>query len=213
MKPSTTAYVLSKGQLSIRFESEKEACEYLGVPKSTVASYYRQKIRCKGYSIERIGTTSHGDSGTRLFKIWESMHERCERKKHTRYKDYGGRGISVCEEWKEYLPFKDWAIKNGYNEKLTIDRIDYNKGYEPSNCRWATVKEQQNNKRTNHVVEYNGKAYTLSQLSELCGIKSTTLRERLRQKWSVEEAVTKPVRLRTKGYRPSALTAKGGQDG
>ena len=146
----------------------------------------------------------HGETNTRLFRVWSHMRERCERKNHPYYRDYGGRGISVCEEWKEYLPFKEWAIKSGYSERLTIDRIDYNKGYEPSNCRWATVKEQQNNKRTNRVVEYNGKPYTLSQLSELCGIKSTTLRERLRRKWSVDDAVTKPVRLRTKGYRQSS---------
>ena len=145
----------------------------------------------------------HGETHTRLFKIWSGMHERCERPKHTHFKDYGGRGIVVCDEWSEYIPFAKWARENGYNDDLSIDRINVNGNYEPSNCRWVTEKEQHNNKRTNRVVEYMGERYTLTQLAEKFGIKKTTLKERLNSGWSVADAVNKPIRLRTRGWRPS----------
>lgn len=146
----------------------------------------------------------HGETGTRLHKIWCSMHERCESKNHIHYADYGGRGIAVCEEWSEYLPFAKWARENGYSDDLSIDRIDNDRGYEPSNCRWATQKEQHNNKRSNRIIEYMGKRYTLTQLAEYAGLNKTTLKERLNNGWSVEDAVEKPVRKRTKGWRQSA---------
>ena len=154
----------------------------------------------------------HGESKTRLFKIWTSMHERCERTKHKYFKDYGGRGIKVCDEWFDYISFAEWARANGYADDLSIDRIDTNGNYEPSNCRWATEKEQHNNKRSNHIVEYKGERYTLTQLSEKVGIGKTTLRERLKMGWSVKDAVEKPVRLRTKGYRPSGAKMRGADD-
>lgn len=200
----STKYRLIKGEEVLEFNSEKEACEYLGVAKCSVASCYRQKSKCKGYTIDRIGISTHHDTKSRLYKIWTSMRERCYRKGHTHYKDYGGRGITVCEEWLEYLPFKEWASASGYKDGLTIDRIDNNGNYEPSNCRWVTIKEQANNKRTNHIVHYKDTEYTLSQLAEKVGIKQTTLRERLNMGWSVERAVETPVRLRTKGYRMSS---------
>lgn len=136
----------------------------------------------------------HGETKTRLFKIWSSMHERCEREKHLHYKSYGGRGISVCLEWYDYLPFAEWARNNGYSDELTLDRIDTNGNYEPSNCRWITMREQQSNKRSNRILEYRGKKYTLTQLAEKCKIKKTTFRDRLNRGMSVEDAVNKPIR-------------------
>lgn len=145
----------------------------------------------------------HGETKTRLFKIWCSMHERCERTKHPHYRDYGGRGIKVYEGWKEYLPFAEWSRSNGYADNLTIDRIDVNGNYEPANCRWVTMKEQHNNKRSNRILLYHGETYTLTQLAEKVGINKTTLKERLNLGWSIEDAVNRPVRQRTRGYRPS----------
>lgn len=147
----------------------------------------------------------HGGTGTRLHKIWLSMRERCYRVNHTYYKNYGGRGIKICDEWQTFEPFRDWAMSHGYADNLTIDRIDYDGDYSPDNCRWSTMKEQQNNKRSNRVVAYRGKKYTLTELAEKSGLKKTTLKERLNMGWSVEDAVNRPVRLRTRGWRMSSV--------
>ena len=107
------------------------------------------------------------------------MIARCEYLKHPHYKNYGGRGISVCEEWHDYEKFRAWAIKNGYSDNLTIDRIDNDGNYEPSNCRFITIKEQMSNKRSNHWIVYGGEHLTVSQLSEKYGIPKSTVRWRL----------------------------------
>ena len=149
----------------------------------------------------------HGGTGTRLHNIWLSMRERCHRVKHPYYKDYGGRGISICEEWDDFSKFREWANTNGYSDELTIDRVDNNGDYEPNNCRWVTIKEQQNNRRNNRIIEYKGEKYTLTELAEKIGMNKTTLKERLNMRWSVEDAVKRPVRLRTKGWRMSNCVA------
>jgi len=88
----------------------------------------------------------HGMWGTRLHRIWLAMKNRCRNPNFFEYHRYGGRGIKVCDEWQEFLPFYNWAITNGYKDNLTIDRIDNDGNYEPSNCRWATIQEQNANK-------------------------------------------------------------------
>lgn len=198
-----TKYKISNENESIIFNSEKEACEYLGVKKCSVSSCFRKGFKCKGYKIEKIGDSFHRETHTRLHKIWESMIARCEYKKHPHYAYYGGRGISVCEEWHKYVRFRDWAINNGYSDSLTIDRIDNNKGYCPYNCRWATMREQQNNRRSNHIVSLHGVEHTISEWSEITGINKTTIRERIANGWTDEEAITIPVRIRRSGYRQS----------
>ena len=153
---------------------------------------------------EKCARYVHGETKTRLHKIWESMIARCEYEKHPYYADYGGRGITVCDEWHSYIEFRDWAITHGYNDDLTIDRIKNEKGYDASNCRWATIREQQNNKRSNHIVYLGEVGHTISEWSEILGIGKTTIRMRLESGWSDEDALTVPVRKRTGGYRPSA---------
>lgn len=140
----------------------------------------------------------HHLSRTRLYKCYNHMINRCHNSSNIQYKDYGGRGIKVCEEWKnDFISFYNWAMSNGYKDDLTIDRIDVNGNYEPSNCRWVTWKEQANNKTTNHYVEYNGYRYTLSQWSKILPIKisPTLLKYRIdKLNWSIEDAFNKPVR-------------------
>lgn len=119
----------------------------------------------------RKRTTTHGYCGTRLYSIYNGMKDRCCNPKNTAYKNYGGRGITICEEWlNSFLIFKDWASNNGYADKLTIDRIDVNGNYEPSNCRWITFKEQQQNKQTTHYYEIGGEKKSISQWAEQFGI-------------------------------------------
>lgn len=153
---------------------------------------------------EKCARYVHGETKTRLHKIWESMIARCEYEKHPHYAGYGGRGITVCDEWHRYIEFRDWAITHGYNDDLTIDRIKNEKGYDASNCRWVTMREQQNNKRSNHIVYLGEIGHTISEWSEILGIGKTTIRMRLESGWSDEDALTIPVRKRTRGNRPSA---------
>lgn len=103
---------------------------------------------CKNKERPRTESITHGQSYTRLYTIWIGMKQRCHYHKHMHFKHYGGRGIVVCEEWKDnFEAFHDWAIQNGYSESLTIDRINVDGNYEPSNCRWATYSEQNKNRR------------------------------------------------------------------
>lgn len=118
----------------------------------------------------------HGETDSRLYKIWVNMRFRCRGEKHPGYKYYGDRGIKVCDEWNNnYSSFKEWALANGYRDSLTLDRIDVNRDYSPDNCRWATNTIQQRNKRNNHVVL--GK--TISEWSEITGINRSTLYSRI----------------------------------
>ena len=136
-------------------------------------------------------SVTHGLSGTRLHRIWHSMYCRCYYKSTNQYKNYGGKGIDVCKEWKkDFMNFYNWAMNNGYEENLTLDRIDNNKGYCLENCRWATVKEQANHRKTNIYYTFNGETKTGKQWCEIYNISQTTLNDRLKRGWSLEQALT-----------------------
>lgn len=133
----------------------------------------------------------HGMSDTRLYEIWKGMRRRCCDPKRNSYNNYGARGIFVCDEWdKSFNSFKDWALSSGYKDGMTIDREDNNGPYCPENCKWATMKEQANNRRTSRFIDVFGQHLTISQASEIFGIKSGTIRARLESGWSAEKAVS-----------------------
>lgn len=141
---------------------------------------------------------THGMSSERLYRIWLKMKERCYYPKSISYKNYGKRGISICEEWLKFENFRKWAIENNYADNLSIDRIDVDGNYEPSNCKWSNSKEQSNNRRSNVFITFNGSTKTMKEWSEEIGISNTTIWNRLNVRgWSVEKALTQPIR-RTK---------------
>lgn len=141
---------------------------------------------------ERIkeSNTKHGEFGTRLYNTWGHMIQRCTNPKNKDYGNYGGRGITVCDEWrKDFRSFCEWAVSNGYCDDLTLDREDVNGNYEPSNCRWSNHKEQCNNKRTNCMITYAGKTQTLMQWAEELNLNySITYQRIFRDKWTIERA-------------------------
>lgn len=143
----------------------------------------------------------HGDRpkgpAKRLYKIWTSMRERCNNPNHKQYGAYGGRGITVCEEWGDYCSFKKWALDNGYTDSLTIDRKNNDLGYSPNNCRWATKKEQANNRRSNHLLTFDGETHNIELWAEITGLPRTAIDKRLRRGWSDQRILTTP--LLTKG--------------
>lgn len=130
------------------------------------------------------------------------MIERCHSPNNHTYKRYGGRGITVCDEWRNnFQSFCEWAWDNGYDkdapsDECTIDRIDNSKGYSPDNCRWVDQKTQARNRRNNHKLEFDGKNLTVIEWSEIVGINPTTLHKRLELGWSIEETLTKPLNQR-----------------
>lgn len=142
--------------------------------------------------------TKHNMYRTRLYKVWEGMKSRCDNPHNDRYKNYGGRGIDICDSWrKDFLNFYEWAINNGYKDDLTIDRINVNGNYEPDNCKWSTPKEQANNRTNNHSITYDGKTLTIAQWADLLGINSYILYQRIvKRRWTIERAFTTPVKER-----------------
>ena len=146
--------------------------------------------------VHRAKTTSakikHGLSKSPLYRCWSHMRQRCKNPNDNRYYAYGARGISVCKEWESFKSFSAWALSNGYKHGLSIDRIDNNGNYEPSNCRWATNIEQANNSRNNHMITYCGKTMNGRQWWEKLnlGISYFSFMGRINNGWPLEKAMT-----------------------
>ena len=137
-----------------------------------------------------------------LYAVWGTMKARCENPKHNRYHIYGGRGITVCDEWHDYLTFRKWATKAGYRSGLQIERVNTDGNYEPSNCEWRSAKDQQRNRRNNRIITYKGVSKSLAEWADdpRCTVPYKTLWERLEDGWEFEDALTRPQR-RQGGYR------------
>lgn len=134
-------------------------------------------------------------SKNHLYRIWLNMKQRCNNPNNKDYVHYGNRGIKVCTEWESsFDSFRDWAIENGYTTELTLDRKNNDRGYCPDNCRWATRKEQVNDRSNNLTFTYKGITHTLAEWSEIYGINASTLHDRvMRLGYSFEEAISKPM--------------------
>jgi len=137
----------------------------------------------------------HSMSGTRLYNIWGGIKSRCYRKNQPSYKSYGGRGIKMCTDWKDsFENFSKWALSNGYDESMTIERIDVNGDYCPENCKWIPLSEQARNRRSNILYEYNGETHCLTEWCERYNKDYYLVRNRIKKdKWSFERAMFEPV--------------------
>ncbi len=145
---------------------------------------------CLASALTSQRNTTHNKTGTRLYRIWRGIKVRCYDAHHKDFRDYGAKGVTICDEWRDdFQAFYDWAMANGYEENLSIDRIDNSKGYSPDNCRWADNIQQANNKTTNYYVVYKNERLTLSELARKYHLNYTVLGKAIRAGKSLEEAV------------------------
>lgn len=170
------------------------------IPQSYVSTGDTKSCGCYRKEVAKgnNNSTKHNKTQTRLYSIWSGIKQRCYNKNKIAYEYYGARGIGVCDEWKsDFMAFYVWALKNGYKDDLTIDRIDVNGNYKPNNCRWATIKEQNNNMRNNHWINYKGQKLTMSQFAEKYGIPYQIMKNRIRYNWSIDRIISTPFKLHT----------------
>ncbi len=140
---------------------------------------------------------------SRTYNIWQSMRRRCYDQGREDYHHYGGRGITACQRWLGRDGFPNFVADMGEApDGMTLDRKRNSEGYSPENCRWATQKEQQRNRRSNHLIEFRGKTLTIAGWCDELGMKKWTIVNRLRYGWSIERIFTTPVDTmkRKKGY-------------
>lgn len=141
--------------------------------------------------------TTHNGTKTRLYSVWNNMLRRCYEEKNNRYHRYGGRGINVCDEWHEFSAFREWMLSQGYDEKSeygkqTLDRIDNDGNYEPSNCRLTSIKEQNSNRSTRHLLTYNGETHSITEWNTIMGYSDGVIDNRIRKGWSADRAISTP---------------------
>lgn len=174
----------------------EEVAESMGISKGRGRAWKSQILysiaACRGFiDVEFTPrmVNEHPMTG-RIYSIWSGMEQRCYCKTSPSYKNYGARGIKVCSEWRNsYFAFEAWATSHGYSPDLSIDRIDNDGNYEPSNCRWATRKQQQNNRRTNVIIRVKGEQMTVAEAADKYGIERRTAYQRIHNGWSGDEMV------------------------
>lgn len=159
-------------------------------------------LSCKCLRKENI--TKHGLYKHPVYSVWSAMKDRCANKNAAEYKNYGGRGITVCGEWNKFESF--WEdMSSGYERGKTLDRIDVNGNYSKENCRWVSNLEQQNNRRDNRMITYMGKTQSMASWSRELKIKYTTIQGRLRLNWPTEKLLSKPNHRDGFNYKSSGF--------
>ena len=142
--------------------------------------------------------TIHGGTHTRLHRIWCGIKSRCNNANRKCYEYYGGKGIRLCDEWLNFENFREWSFNNGYADNLTIDRIDANGNYEPSNCRWVDVLTQMNNTTRNVKLTYNNETHSLAEWARILNVKYSALKGRYNLGWNVEDMFERPYKTGSK---------------
>ena len=187
-----------KGHLVLDSRRKNKDSEYLlecvscGEKLWKSSGFLKETAACMNCAGGRNYRNAEGYTSERLYARYRNILRRVN--DPNRYK-----GVTMCEEWRnDYMTFREWALANGYRDDLTIDRIDNTKGYEPSNCRWATPKEQANNRTSNRHIEYNGTKYTIAQLADVIGLPRSTVEQRVKAGWSIEDVAKTPYKRRKK---------------
>ena len=167
-------------------------CECGKFTESNISNLLRGRIcscGCLQKEMARKANVKHCKSNTHLYYVWRSIKYRCYNKNTKAFKNYGARGIAVCDEWlHDFQAFYEWSMSHGYNDTLTIDRIDNNGDYEPSNCRWITMKQQARNRRTNVNYTINGETHCVMDWCKILGLNYKTVYARIKRGWSIERA-------------------------
>ena len=168
-------------------------------------SLIKKEVKSCGCLTDKLinqANTTHGFSKTRMYHLWLNIKDRCLNSKSKSYKYYGQRGITICDEWKDdFLAFREWALANGYRDDLSIERIDVNGNYEPSNCTWIPISEQCKNTRWNKYYTLNGVTHSTVEWSILLGGTQCLVGKRLREGWDLERALTTPARKGNYRYK------------
>lgn len=195
-------YISPKGIPNIQWQCKCDCGNEVIVRSGALTTGHTQSCGCYGFERARESTTKHLKSDTRLYWVWHGMIQRCENPNAHSYKLYGGRGISVCKEWRDsFIPFYEWAMSNGYNPdalqgECTIDRIDNDGNYCPENCRWVGSEIQANNKRTNCLITYNGDTLTVNQMARKYKLNISSFRANLNKGMAVEIAIKKTNKVK-----------------
>lgn len=178
----------------IRYKCQCECGKISIVKKQALLRGTSKSCGCLRAKYCHDANTKHGMSYSKIYTAYKHMKDRCLNSNNKEYRRYGGRGISICDEWlgdNGFDNFYNWSIKNGYSEQLTIDRINNDGNYEPNNCRWTTVKQQNHNTSQNRLLTYNGETHDVTEWAELLNIERGTIFARIKYGMPIEQILFK----------------------
>lgn len=191
-------HISKGGFVIVQWNCQCECGKICTVKSQSLTTGKTKSCGCLARELTSKRSRTHNKTHSRLFNIWSNMKGRCYNKNNQKYYRYGARNITICDEWKDnFETFYEWSMNNGYADDLSIDRINNDGNYEPSNCKWATNIEQANNKSINHFIEYNGESHTLAEWARIKGLSYKSLSLRINtHHWDIERALTQPMRRR-----------------